>query len=134
MERFAHTPIIAANARTALALKNAATPSSYKHLQSKLLQKQDDKHEVVAHLNMVRLNLKRDKQSSHNPSQQIFLPISQYNTGNRRRNISQCDKFPDMPCRYQNKEIGGESPDNPPKADNQTDNPNARKGYKTRAS
>ena len=28
--------------------------------------------------------------------------------------ISQCDKFPDMPCRYQNKEIGGESPDNPP--------------------
>ena len=61
-----------------------------------------------------RLNLKRDKQSSHNPSQQIFLPISQYNTGNRRRNISQCDKFPDMPCRYQNKEIGGESPDNPP--------------------
>lgn len=76
---------------------------------------------------MIRLNLKRDKQSGNNPSQQIFLPISQYNTGNRRRNISQCDKFPDMPCRYQNKEIGGESPDNPPKADNQTDNPNARK-------
>ena len=39
-------------------------------------KKQDDKHEVVAHLNMVRLNLKRDKQSSHNPSQQIFLLLS----------------------------------------------------------
>ena len=83
---------------------------------------------------MIRLNLKAINKAVTIPPQQIFFPISQYNTGNRRRNISQCNKFPDMPCRYQNKEIGGEGPNNPPKADNQTDSPNARKGYKTRAS
>ena len=61
-------------------------------------------------MNVIRLNLKGDEQGSNDSAQQVFLPVSQNDTCNRRWYLSQCHKLPDMPCRYQNEEIGRECP------------------------
>ena len=73
-------------------------------------EKQDHKHEIIAHLNVIRLNLKGDEQRCNNSAQQVFLPVSQNDTRNRRWNISQRHKLPNVPCRYQNEEIGRKCP------------------------
>ena len=73
--------------------------------------KQDEKKEIIAHLNVVRLNLKGDKQGCNDAPQQVFLPVRQHHPGNRRRDIGQRYELPDMPRRNEDKEVGGKGPD-----------------------
>ena len=66
----------------------------------------DNKQKIIGHLHMVRHDLQCPEQSSQRSTQQIFTPIGQHDTGDRRRDISQSNKLPNVPRRDNNEKIG----------------------------
>lgn len=66
----------------------------------------DNKQKIIGHLHMVRHDLQCPEQSSQCSTQQIFTPIGQHDTGDRRRDISQSNKLPNVPRRDNNEKIG----------------------------
>ena len=66
--------------------------------------------EIVSHLHVVAQNLQRSKECCDDESPHILASIEKHHTRNGWRNISQSDDFPDVSCRYNNKEIAAECP------------------------
>ena len=87
-----------------LLLTDSLHEPSYHH-------EQNDKQIIIGHLYMVCIDLKSREYSCQQQSPQVLSPIGQYDTRNHRRQISQGPHLPDMACGNNNKEIGGESPD-----------------------
>ncbi len=82
-------------------------------------QEEHQEKKVIAHLDMVGRDLKGGEKHEEQSAQQIFFPIDVNQTRDRGRDIGQGDELPDMPRRYQDEEVGGESPDNSPQGAHQ---------------
>ena len=60
---------------------------------------------------MVGVDLEGREHRREQQSPQVFPLIGEYDTRDHRRQIGQCPHLPDMSCSNDNKEIGGEGPD-----------------------
>ena len=73
-----------------------------------------DKHEIVAHLHVVVVNLHHCKQCRQRAPHQPAPPVGHHYTGYYRRDICQGHEFPDMAGTDYDDEIGGKAPGNRP--------------------
>ena len=66
--------------------------------------------EVIRHLHMVAVNLKRGKKGGDNEAPQVFAFEAHHHSGYRRRDISQGDGLPEVAGGDDDEEIAGERP------------------------
>ena len=71
---------------------------------------EDDEEVIVCHLHVVGVHLEGSENRRYEQAPQIFTSISQHDTRNHRREISQSHHLPNMSCSNDDKEIGGECP------------------------